>query len=159
MNHLLFLMRHAQSADKQLGQSDKTRELTTSGMREVARIGAQLKDFNFFPDKIVSSTAMRARQTAELLTVNTEQLVYEEELYHASVRTFLDQIHLFDDADEKILCVGHNPTISYLAEYLTKSEIGDLHTAAVVIIRFTVPWNMVNEGNGELIKIVTPEYI
>jgi phosphohistidine phosphatase len=159
MNHLLYLMRHAQSADKQLGQSDKERELTATGMREAIQIGALLKDFKFFPDRILSSTAIRAKQTSELISERAEQIVYEEELYQASVRTFLAQIHLFDESIQKILCVGHNPTISYLAEYLTKAEIGDLPTAGVVIIQFNMPWNMVGEGNGELIKTLTAEII
>jgi phosphohistidine phosphatase len=159
MNHLLYLMRHAQSADKQLGQADKERELTPIGVREAIHIGAQLKDFKFFPDKIVSSTATRAKQTSELVAEKEEQLVYEEELYQASVRTFLAQINQFEETDQKILCVGHNPTISYLAEYLTKAEIGDLPTAGVVIIQFNIPWKMVGEGNGELIKTLTAEII
>lgn len=159
MNRLLYLMRHAQSADKQLGQSDKERELTPLGIREAAHIRVLLKDFKILPDQIHSSTAIRAKQTAELIAENSEQIIYEEELYQASVRTFLEQIHGFDNANQKILCVGHNPTISYLAEYLTKDEIGELPTAGLVIIQFTVSWNMVGEGNGELIRTLTSEII
>jgi phosphohistidine phosphatase len=161
MSYLLFLMRHAQSADKQLGQSDKERELTTLGLRQALHIGTQLKDLNFFPDTIISSPATRAKRTSELVAESSlydlDKIIFDDELYQASVRTFLSQIHRFDEVSKNILCVGHNPTISYLAEYLTKAEIGDLPPAGLVVLKFSQPWSKVNDGNGEFIKLLTSE--
>jgi phosphohistidine phosphatase len=58
------------------------------------------------------------------------------------------------------MCVGHNPTISYLAEALTKAEIGTMVTGGLVIIKFSVnSWNEVTAGNGELINYVQPEMV
>jgi phosphohistidine phosphatase len=162
MTHLLFLMRHAQSADKQPGQSDRARELTAQGMQEAAQIGRLLKDSKYFPDLILASTAERAKQTAGLVAeaakILQEKIHFEEELYTPSLRSFLSQINLFDESFKNIMCVAHNPTISYLAEYLTKSEIGDLPTAGLVIIQFNkLEWRQVSEGNGKLVRILTPK--
>jgi phosphohistidine phosphatase len=55
------------------------------------------------------------------------------------------------------MCVGHNPTISYLAEYLTKKEVGDMALAGIVIIEYIIySWTEVKEGNGALVRYIHP---
>jgi len=160
----LYLLRHAQSAEKQVGQSDKERDLTSRGLKDSLIIGDYLKK-HFFPvDQIVTSTAVRALETSRLiidgLKIDPDKIVSEDELYEASTRTFLEVINNFDDGFQNILCVGHNPVISYLAEYITKSEIGSMETAGLVIIKLNVKsWKEVSQGNGELISYVYPELL
>ena len=48
MSLKLYLMRHAQSADKQPGQADKERELTNEGMLQSLQIGGYLQAEKFF---------------------------------------------------------------------------------------------------------------
>jgi phosphohistidine phosphatase len=164
MERFLYLMRHAQSADKQPGQPDKERELTVQGLRDSIKIGAWLHNEKINPDAIVSSTAVRAKSTAGLL-LDTLKLIPEimqlnDELYDASVRTFLQELTQLEDSLNRVLCVGHNPTISYLAECLTKAEIGDLPPGGLVIIQFdTMLWRKIGEGSGKFIKMITPETV
>jgi phosphohistidine phosphatase len=162
MSRFLYLLRHAQSADKQPGQADKERELTLKGMQDATLIGRYLNDQKKNPKIFLSSTADRAKATMQLvcdvLKIETEKIQLEDELYEASVRTFLELVKQQDDSTDAIMCVGHNPTISYLAEYLTKAEIGDMPPAGLVIIRFrTTHWKDSNEGSGTLISFLTPE--
>ncbi len=162
MSRFLYLMRHGQSADKQPGQADKARELTVTGMRDATQIGKHLYDQKIIPKIILSSTAVRAKTTAQLvceaLKVETEKIQLEEELYVASLSTFLALITQLDDSSNAVMCVGHNPAISYLAEYLTKVEIGDMPPAGLVIVQFnTLCWKDVKQGVGELITFLTPE--
>ncbi|HEU5289720.1 MAG TPA: histidine phosphatase family protein [Cyclobacteriaceae bacterium] len=162
MSRFLYLMRHAQSADKHLSQADKERELTPKGLNDAILIGAHLfrQKINF--DIVVSSTAIRAKHTAELVVdasrMMPDKIQLEEELFTASVRTFLSLVNHLDDAFSHVMCVGHNPVISYLAEYLTKAEIGDMPPAGLVIIKFnTQHWKEISQGSGELINFLTPE--
>jgi phosphohistidine phosphatase len=162
MSRLLYLMRHAQSADKQPGQADNERELTLKGMQDATQIGRHLYSEKIIPKFILSSTAIRAKTTAQLVSdvwkYETEKIQLEEELYEASVRTFLQLVKQLDDSIDSIMCVGHNPAISYLAEYLTKAEIGDMSPGSLVIIQFqTKSWNDSNEGTGALTTFITPE--
>lgn len=164
MERYLYLMRHAQSADKQPGQTDKERELTVQGLREAIKVGAWLYNEKINPDVIVSSTATRAKSTAGLLLdtmkLMPEKIQLNDELYDASVRTFLREITQLEDTLNHVVCVGHNPAISYLAEYLTKAEIGNLPTGGLVIIQFEILlWQKVGEGSGKFIKLITPETI
>jgi len=162
MSRFLYLMRHAQSADKHPSQADKERELTPQGMNEALSIGVYLyrQKINF--DFIVSSTAIRAKHTAELVVdaakMMPDKIQFEEELFTSSVRTFLAFVNQLDDACSHVMCIGHNPVISYLAEYLTKAEIGDMPPAGLAIIQINVQhWKEITQGSGELINLLIPE--
>lgn len=161
MSRILYLLRHAQSADKQPSQPDKERELTPQGMRDALAIGGYIYRQKINLDLILSSTAMRATHSAELMAdaakVDLEKIRLEEELYTASIRTFLNLINQQEDTNHSIMYVGHNPVISYLAEYLTKEEIGDLPPAGLVVIRCQAAhWKDISQGSGELMTNVTP---
>jgi phosphohistidine phosphatase len=161
MSRFLYLMRHGQSADKQPGQADKERELTPQGMRDTLSIGGYLYSQKINLDLILSSTTIRAKHTAELIIdaakLNPDKLQVDEELYTASVSTFLELVKQTDDSHNTLMCVGHNPVISYLAEYLTKAEIGDIPPAGLVIIQLNTRWKEINQGAGELIIFLTSE--
>src|SRR5688572_22307160 len=164
MSRFLYLMRHAQSADKHLSQADKERELTPKGLNDAILIGAYLyrQKINF--DLVVASTANRAKHTAELVIdaskMMPDKIRLEEELFTASVRTFLQVVNQLDDEFSHVMCIGHNPVISYLAEYLTKAEIGDMPPAGLAIIQFkTQHWKELSQGSGELMNFLTPEML
>lgn len=161
MPKILYLLRHAQSAEKQQGQTDKDRELTTQGIKETLQIGTYLLHEKILLDVIYTSVAERAQTTSQLISdalkVDTDKIVLEEELFQASVRTFFEFITKIDNAYNHVMCVGHNPVISYLAEYLTKAEIGDMPPAGLAIVKFMInSWRDIQEGNGELVNFVTP---
>lgn len=161
MPKLLYLVRHAQSAEKQQGQADKDRELTPTGVKEALQVGTFLYQEKILLDVIYSSIALRAQTTAQLIAdamrLDHDKILYEEELFQASVRTFLEFIAGLDDSYSYVMCVGHNPTISYLAEYISKSEIGDVPPAGTAIIKFNVhSWKDVPQQVGQLMVYTTP---
>ena len=115
----LYLMRHAQSADKQPGQPDIARELTAHGMREALQIGAYLQSENFFCDLFLCSTAIRAKSTMEFvleaLKMSTEKIQINSEIYNASTRVLYEHIVNLDDQLNSVMIIGHNPSITYLS--------------------------------------------
>lgn len=161
MPRFLYLLRHAQSADKQINERDHERELTPVGVKESIRVGAYLIKNPANLDAIMSSTAERAKATSNLiadtLKFDEEKIFLQEELYEASTRTFFQFItHLSDDY-QTVMCVAHNPAISYLAEYFTGAEIGDMVPSGLVIIKFNInSWKEVSQANGELIQYIQP---
>lgn len=161
MTRQLHLLRHAESEEKQPGQPDLERSLTTSGMRHAAQLGVYLHKRDEHIDTIYTSTAQRAQKTAELicdaLRYPPSKVQPHEELYDASTRTFLSFVSAIDDDFNNVICVGHNPVITYLAEYLTKAEIGDVSACGLVMILFELEsWKLVTEGSGELIRYLHP---
>ena len=157
----LFLLRHAETAEKQSGQTDKERELTPKGIKEAMLIGIYLQKSNIIFDVIISSTATRTRSTTQIVSdamrANADKIIYEEALYEASLRTFLELINKLGDDLNTVMFVGHNPTISYLAEFLAPTPIGDMATGGLVIIKFDVSsWGKLVKGSGELVRYVAP---
>ena len=161
MTRYLYLLRHAQSADKQINERDHDRELTPEGIKQSIRIGSYLSKHAINIDAIMCSTAERAKATANLiadtLKFDPEKIFFQEELYDASTRTFFQFVSHLSDDYQSIMCVAHNPTITYLAEYFTKAEIGDILPAGLVMIKFNQSsWKEVSQGNGELLRYVNP---
>jgi phosphohistidine phosphatase len=157
----LYLVRHAEALAKSAHQPDKERQLTTAGVQQVLQAGTYLQRENLALDAIFSSTAERAKQTAsivaDIIKLDTQRVFFEDDLYDASARTFFSFIGKLDNGYNHVMCVGHNPTISYVAEYLSKAEIGDMATAGIAIISFNISsWTEVGQGNGELLRYLTP---
>lgn len=164
MLRYLYLLRHAESKEKQIGQDDVDRRLTPRGMREALLMGTYLFKEKTKIDIIISSTAERAKATAgfvvDALKWDDQKVVFSEELYEASTRTFFNFISELDDTHKHIMCISHNPVISYVAEYFTKEEIGDMAPGALVTIKFNITsWKEVSEGNGELENHIYPEML
>lgn len=160
MARWLYLIRHAQSAERQSSQQDVERDLTTTGRKEAAAIAHFFKKNNYQVDLIVSSAAIRAESTSKLIhgILNLDQeIILFEELYQASVRNLLEFTNKLDDEFKNIALVGHNPYISYFAEHLTKADIGNMDPASVVSIRFEISnWNEVSEGSGSMENYIRP---
>ena len=161
MPRYLYLLRHAESSEKLPGQPDKERDLTTRGIRETILVGSYLIKENTSFDAVLCSVATRAIRTASLMAdamkFEIEKIVEKEDLYEASTRTFFQFISHLNDDHQRVLCIAHNPAISYLAESLTKAEIGDMPPCGLAIIKFNVgSWKEVSQGNGELQNYVHP---
>ena len=63
----LLILRHAKSSWKEQDLQDHDRLLNKRGKNDAPRMGKLLKDENLIPDLIMSSTAVRAKKTAELV--------------------------------------------------------------------------------------------
>jgi phosphohistidine phosphatase len=164
MQRYLYLLRHAESKEKQVGQDDQERKLTPRGMREALLIGTYLFKEKTTIDVIISSTAERAKATAGLvvdgLKWDSQRITFSDELYEASSRTFFNFLAALDDIHKHVMCISHNPVISYVAEYLTKEEIGDMAPGSFVAIKFNIDtWKEVGEGNGQLENYIYPEML
>lgn len=151
----LYLVRHSQATDTQTGRLDIERELTAQGQRDSISIGQHLKKINAQIDFILSSKAKRAEATAcriaEALNFPLEEIHFNEEIYQASARILLKLINAVEDSCKNIMVIGHNPYLSYLAEFLSKSEIGDMIAGSVVCIKFDLHrWSELEEGKGSL---------
>ncbi|MCU0420435.1 MAG: histidine phosphatase family protein [Cyclobacteriaceae bacterium] len=121
--HIIFL-RHAQSAEKQIRQTDHERVLSEDGRTQATEVGLLLKKEKYNIDLIVASSAIRTKTTAELIAEKldyTGRIRLIDALYQASVIQLLE--HLIDISERSVLVVGHNPTISHTVTYLTGHDV------------------------------------
>ena len=161
MIRTLYLIRHAEAEEATPGLKDFERQLTPLGQKNASRMGKLMNDYDINPDLMVSSTAIRARDTAELISerikLSTNKLEYLDYLYGASVRSLFNFICGLSVEHKTVVIVGHNPVLIYLGEYLTKKAIGKLVPCGILQIGFEQDsWSEISEGNGALMNYYAP---
>ncbi len=140
----IIFLRHAQSAEKQIRQTDHERGLTPEGIKQATEVGLFLKKEKYNLDLIVASSALRTQTTAKLLA---EKIGYHgtvrsvDALYQATVIQLLEQ--LIDLDMRSVLVVGHNPTISHAVTYLTGHDVyfSPAQGASVYVPRQAAWWD------------------
>ena len=145
MNLYLYIMRHAKSDWSGPQISDFERPINRRGTRNAIRIGQWMNENNYIPQKIISSPALRAKETIELVTeqitkFNLEDLTYDDELYLAGFTQLIEFINTYKDKVQSLMLVGHNPGIENLVNYLCDRS-GDketiVTTANLFIFKFS----------------------
>jgi len=119
-------------------------------------MGARLAEWGPPVDRVISSSAARALETAELFTrelgLPWDEIQIDENFYHASEDEMLEIIQEQDDAIDGLMLFGHNPGMTYLVNDLSDQDIGNLPTCGVVVLQFDVEgWSQV--GEVEAIKV------
>ena len=164
MSRELFLIRHVEAEPTGHGKRDFERDITSKGYVDATRMGNFLFDKGVRMNLVVSSKALRAQRTAEILS---EQIHFDvpkirkaEELYEASVRTMLALVNNLKVELKSVALIGHNPTIAYFAEYITGEPIDEFPPGAVVQINFDLEsWHEVGEGIGSVMNFYQPDQI
>ncbi len=161
MTKSLVLVRHAQSINIQSGIKDVDRNLTDKGIQDASKIGNYLTTIHLRPEFIYTSHAARALSTAQLIADQTglesSEIIILEDLYEASLRILLKIINQLNENNKTIIIIGHNPSISYLCEFLTPSTIGEMAPAGICILNFKdISWENVNKATAELIEYKSP---
>jgi len=149
----LYVLRHAKAEDVAAG-GDHERVLRGRGRKAAKGIGRALARLEELPDLVLTSTAARARETAELVleaSGGAAELEQRREVYEASARTLLDQVASLPEDAERVLLVGHQPGLSLLIAELTGAE-PDFPTAACARVDLTVArWKDVAPGTGRIV--------
>ena len=151
----LYLIRHAKSSWKNPELSDFDRPLNDRGKNDAPLMGKALKNKNFNPDLFYSSPAKRAYATAKKIAdeINypLENIIKEPDIYEANPDQLLNIIKSWNNSSKTIALTGHNPGLTWLANYLCNEEIANIPTTGVVCINFDVnSWNQVGQGSGKL---------
>ncbi len=136
----LMILRHAKAQPLEEGQADHDRPLAPRGEKEAPRIGRWLKEQQLTPDMIVSSSAVRAQATAHLVAQACEyekELQISKELYLATPATYVQVIHEVGDDVDRMLVVGHNPTLDELLYLLCGNHDG-FPTGGLAIVQLEV---------------------
>lgn len=168
MSFYLYIMRHAKSDWSGPGTSDFDRPISKRGQKNAKRIGQWMADNNRIPQQIISSPALRARQTTELVTtqlsrVSPEIILYEKDLYLSSPDTLIECIQSYKNDLKSLMLVAHNPGLEQLVHYLSSKSVkadakGKTMTTANLVIFEYPDINFDPEvDKGELIEFVKPK--
>ena len=155
----LLVMRHAKSSWKESGLADYDRPLNKRGLKAAPFMADVLQQKQLVPQLLISSSAVRAQQTTELVLQHWSsdvRCLLDQSLYLAAPKQYLRM--LSDNASEEncVMVVGHNPGLEYLIEELT-GEDEFMPTAAVAVISLEGEWS--GTLRGQLVDVIRPREI
>ena len=158
---ILILMRHAKSSWKDHEISDKDRPLKKKGKKDAQMMAKLLVEKELLPQKMLVSSAKRASRTAEIIIEETEIKIpveYLDQLYMAEVQVCFDLLQSVPDELERVMVIGHNPSLECLMQVLS-GQIESLPTGAAALISLPIKsWKELNpETKGDLIDLFKPK--
>lgn len=171
----LFLVRHAKSSWEDPDLTDRERPLNSRGKEDAPRIGKALKrrlntlallggitleegqPTKQSPDYeeqllILTSPAKRARKTAKLIAaeIGAKDIRINEDIYGASSLELVDIIRSMNDSVDRLMIVGHNPTMTIFVNELIDRGLANMPTCGVACISSeTDTWRNFSSPNLE----------
>ena len=156
----LLVLRHAKSSWKHPETSDHDRPLNKRGKRDAPRMGRLVAARGLRPDIVVSSTARRARWTADEVAQHAgydEAVQLDRRLYLASPDEIVDVVRSVAGSARRVMVVGHNPGLEDLVAQLG-GRPETLPTAALAEIRLSIrSWkDLTASSSGTLARLWRP---
>lgn len=159
----LYLLRHVKS-DHSQGGADEERIVSAKGKRDAAKLGRLLRRLNMIPDRVLCSTAMRTRETLEVVSEAAEwknvAIQFSRNLYLTRAETAVNLLQTLDRKDTVVLLVGHEPTMESLASGLIGG--GRIRFATGTLARIDLSlseWSSLRPGVGTLVSLLPPAQI
>jgi phosphohistidine phosphatase len=167
MSKTLLVLRHAKSSWADNTLDDHDRPLQKKGERRAAKQREYMKEQGLKADLVLCSTALRARQTYDIVApaLGDPEVRYEAGIYHAEPQDIVDMLNRVDDSHENVMIVGHDPTLQMLVALLAMTATGDaldrikrkFPTAGLAILSFGhAAWPSVGRGVGHLESFHVP---
>jgi phosphohistidine phosphatase len=169
----LTVVRHAKSSWDQPGAADHDRALNERGLRSAPAVARFLSKTYFggngtgrllpSPDRIVSSTALRALTTAQLmreeLGLPNDAMVLDSRLYLAEPDVVLDVVRHLNEDSAHAMIFGHNPGLNdFVDKMLARTTIPGMPTCTTVIMALPHEfWGLADWREAQLIAYVTPK--
>lgn len=164
----LTLFRHAKSSWRDPDLDDFDRPLNKRGREAAPRMAAFMRKQELAPDLVLCSSAVRTRQTWDLLAPafpDDTTVRFEKRLYLATSDILLARLRRLPKDVRHVLLIGHNPGLHFLAlELAGRGAPDDLEalatkfpTCALAVIDVDMPrWDELSEGVGRLVLFQTP---
>lgn len=146
----LILVRHGKSSwDNNL--PDEERPLKKRAYEDADVVIKALRHHFKEPLIMWSSYATRALTTAKIfkeqLEISKSDFVIQDELYTFNGSHLLKVISSCDDAIDNLMVFGHNPAMTYVANFLGDQEFDNIPTTGLVLLEFeTNSWKNLKDG-------------
>lgn len=151
-------MRHGKSDWNADYEGDHDRPLNKRGIRSAEVMGRVLTGEGETPDLIITSTAVRARTTAQIAAEAGGwrcEIVLEPRLYGSGADVVV-QVAGAAPRVGRLMLVGHQPTWSILVSVLTGARV-EMKTATVASIGFDIDdWSELASVRGMVDAVYQP---
>jgi phosphohistidine phosphatase len=133
---------------------DIDRRLIERGRSDSKRIGEEIRSLGLEFDRVVSSPAARAAETAQLAGLESH---FDDRIYDAAASELLAIIQETGNEIDRLAMVGHNPGFERLASRLIGHDV-EMPTGSLMEIEVPVArWNEIDEATGRLVRFVKPK--
>jgi phosphohistidine phosphatase len=136
----LLVLRHAQTEDTRPGSRDIERRLTPDGERDAQRVGDYLQEQGIVIDTVLCSSAIRARQTFELLKLDdqldADRVEIADRFYNAGGDALIDAVRELPSDCHVAMLVGHAPGAPGLVHELTDPATSTPEAVSAIQSRF-----------------------
>lgn len=159
----LFLIRHAKSEWANENLADIDRPLNARGYKDAHFMSGQLKKNKFIPEQLITSPAIRATSTALIFARNLDYdcatIQIKKMLYETTVKEYIKVISETENLKKSLMLFAHNPTLTLLANSLTKPFTENIPTCGIVGVHFKIKdWKeILTATSGELFLFDFPK--
>lgn len=150
----LYIVRHGKAVSDYFRISDIDRPLKEKGIVDSINMANRLLSKNIIPEKVISSSAVRAFHSASIycktFEISIEKIQIVDNFYLSGTSTFLEEISNTNNDIKSLIIFGHNPGFTDLANYFLSNSIDNIPTSGIVGIRFnTNTWSKISQETVE----------
>lgn len=164
----LYFIRHAKSSWDDPLASDHDRLLNERGVKDAHTMAESLisnfKSPLFYPppDLLLSSTAVRARSTAQIFCkefgLTGDNIKLDGSLYMAGITDLEEVIFSLKESFRSVMIFFHNPLITYALNNVKDVNINNMPTCGAGVIKCHIDaWREFKWGHCELIDMDYPK--
>ena len=162
MSKKIILYRHGKSDWEADYNNDHERPLAQRGIKCAKTMGKLLAQSEQFPELVITSSALRAKQTLDLSVKAGNwicEIIEDDKLYYGGTEAILDVIQKLPANYSRVMLVGHEPKWSSLiSKFIGGGEV-TVPTAAMARLDFEVnKWSDVGFGTGSLRWMLQPAF-
>ncbi len=134
----LLINRHAESPWSNFNVSDHDRELNAKGVSNASMMGQRLMDKKISFDLMLTSSAIRALTTCQIIASELSYPLYEicvkKDIYASNTDMLKNIIGEIDDKVQSLAVFGHNPTLHSLVEDFSNERLGKFPTCSMAYL-------------------------
>lgn len=141
--------------------SDFDRPLNERGERDAPEMGKRLRSEGIHPDLVISSPAVRALTTCQVIAAKIgyalDKIVLDKRIYHADEDQLLELIRDFPEV-KTVMLFGHNPGFTDFANRLLDAGIDNLSTCGIIGGKLDIKkWKDASWRCGSVIFMQSPK--
>lgn len=162
----LYLIRHAKSSWDNPLVDDFDRPLNKRGFRDAQNMGKYLNNKKIQPELIISSPALRALTTAQIIAENINypqnKIIERMDLYSFddNAKDIFKVLKSINKDVNMVAIFGHNPTFTYLANKFSMKHYDNVPTCGIICLNFnTNLWDDIATSKSELEWFMFPKML
>ena len=162
----LYVLRHAKSDWGDESLPDFDRPLNHRGNKAAKAVGHEMAGRGIRPDLVISSSAVRAKETVGRVFEGFGQplpVTEDTRIYEAGTGTLVEIVRAAPEDADRLMIVGHNPGLQGIVVALSEPSAlreeaaQKFPTGALAEIRFSIDrWSELAPGTGQLEDLIKP---